>query len=103
VSARPLREIEAASPTFQETTMPNVNTTLTAITLGLAVIASASPGLAKERHHAQHLYLSTEMNGDREKALRECNAEVAPYNNRDYQSTQIIRYNGCMERHGQMP
>jgi hypothetical protein len=84
--------------------MPNVKTCLTALTLGLAVVASASPGLAKERYHAkQRLYLSTEMDGEREKALRDCNKEVEPWNNRDWQTMQIIRYNGCMERHGQMP
>jgi hypothetical protein len=84
--------------------MPNVKTCLAAATLGLAVVASASPGLAKERHHAkQGLYLSTETNGARETALRECNKAVEPWNNRDWQGTQIIRYNGCMHEHGQMP
>jgi hypothetical protein len=83
--------------------MPNVKTCLAAVTLGLALATSASPGFAKARHQTQHLYLSTEMNGAREQALRECNAEVAPWNNRDWQTMQIIRYNGCMERHGQMP
>ena len=88
--------------------MPNVKTCLVAVTVALAVAAGATPGFAKERHTASHsakkrLYLSTETTDPREKALRECNAEVEPWNNRDYQGTQIIRYNGCMQQRGQMP
>ena len=84
--------------------MMKVKTVLTGIALGLAVVGSASPGLAKQRPAAKGpLYLSTEMNSSRDAALRECNAAVAPWNNRDWQSMQIIRYNGCMYEHGQMP
>jgi hypothetical protein len=109
--------------------MPNVKTCLTGVILGLAVVVSASPGLAKERVHSkqkqaapharlynqaapqERLYnqaapqggLSTTMDGAREQALRECNTEVAPWNNRDFQAAQIVRYNGCMQQRGQMP
>src|SRR5262245_50838096 len=99
--------------------MMNVKTALTGIALGLVVVASASPGLAKERAHHRHaashgrLYnqaapqggygFNTEMSGARAAALRECNKAVEPWNNRDWQSMQIIRYNGCMQEHGQMP
>src|SRR5215470_1147351 len=71
-------------------TMMRIGTCLAACISGLAVVASAAPSLAKEeRHLVRHLpdggiYLSTEMNADRERSLRECNAEVAPWNNRDY-------------------
>jgi len=89
--------------------MMRIGTCLAACISGLAVVATAAPSLAKEeRHLVRHLpdggiYLSTEMNADRERSLRECNAEVAPWNNRDYQGTQIVRYNGCMFERGQMP
>jgi len=75
-------------------------TCLAALVSGLAIVAAAAPSLAKEE---RHFYLSSEMNLDRERALRDCNAEVAPWNNRDWQGMQIIRYNGCMFQRGQMP
>ena len=110
--------------------MTNVKTALAGIALGLVVAASASPSIAKERVHSskkaapharlynqavpqQRLYnqaapdrgfhLNSTMDSAREKALRECNAAVAGYSNRDFQATQIVRYNGCMQEHGQMP
>src|SRR5262245_14101530 len=102
--------------------MKSAKTILAGIAVGIAIVASASPGLAKERAHSRHAtahrplynqaapqggyqggYLSSDMNGSRAAALRECNKEVEPWNNRDWQSMQIIRYNGCMQQHGQMP
>jgi hypothetical protein len=81
-------------------------TCMAGIALAVSVAGAASPALAKQRHHAQHhraLYLNSAPANARDAALRECNAAVAPYNNRDFQGTQIIRYNSCMFEHGQMP
>ena len=80
--------------------MTHVKAFIAACISGLAIAATAASALAKED---RLFYLSAEMNFDRERALRECNAEVAPWNNRDWQGTQIIRYNGCMFQRGQMP
>ena len=77
---------------------------LAAAALALIATAATSPALAKARHHhPQQLYLNSAPASARDAALRECNAAVDPYNNRDFQGTQIIRYNGCMFEHGQMP
>ena len=81
---------------------------LAACVSALTLVASAAPGFAKEQSYLASrfpggIYLSAEMNAERERALRDCNAEVAPWNNRDWQGTQIIRYNGCMFQRSQMP
>jgi len=68
-----------------------------------ATIAAASPALAKARHHHRTLYLNSAPVSARDAALRECNEAVKPYNDRDFEGTQIIRYNGCMFAHGQIP
>ena len=88
--------------------MTSVRTRLAACTVSLVVVATASSAVAKDGDRARQsaqgwLYLSSEMNGERERALRTCNDEVAPWNNRDWQSMQIIRYNGCMVQRAQMP
>src|SRR5262249_33309920 len=76
---------------------------MTGIALAVFVAGAASPALAKARNHHRPLYLNSAPISSRDAALRECNAEVAPYNNRDFQGSQIIRYNACMFEHGQMP
>ena len=81
-----------------------LTTRMAVAALTLAATAGTSPALAKARHHHHWpLYLESAPVSARDAALRECNAAVEPYNNRDFQGTQIIRYDGCMFSHRQMP
>jgi len=37
----------------------------------------------------------------RDEAIQKCNAEAAKFSSRDFQSTNLTVYRGCMARHGQ--
>jgi len=37
----------------------------------------------------------------RDVAIQKCNAEAAKFSSRDFQSTNLTVYRGCMARHGQ--
>ena len=81
----------------RETAMITVNKPLTApvsaLALGLALAALASPSFAQRSEQP--------MSTAREQAVRECNAAAGKYYNSTWQTTQIHSYRSCMAQHGE--
>jgi hypothetical protein len=81
----------------RETAMITVNKHLTApvsaLALGLALAALASPSFAQRSEQP--------MSTTREQAVRECNAAAGKYYNSTWQTTQIHSYRSCMAQHGE--
>lgn len=76
------------------------------IALALAMIAVAAPAMAKNGAHqagdaARAKAIGGELSSDRAKALRECNAKVAPLRDYTWGVTEIDQYRVCMDQHGQ--
>jgi len=89
-----------------------------ALALGtFAIVASAAPAVAKDRHATSHASrlgyayaplgsgssssLEVHQNASRSAAIRECNKEAEKYHMISWQSTQITVYGECMTNHGQ--
>ena len=74
--------------------MATIHRHLAAAALGLAVFAAATPGFAQRAEQQG-------MNAGREKALRECNAQVKGMSQYTWGDHQITQYRSCMNQHGE--
>jgi hypothetical protein len=74
--------------------MTTINRYVAATTLGLAVLAAATPGFA-QRGEQQG------VNAARERAIRECNAQVTGMSQYTWGDHQITQYRSCMNQHGE--
>ena len=88
--------------------MVNFKNATIALALGLAMIAGAAPAMAKSgAHHpgyavrAKGVDVGSGVSLDRAKALRECNAKIAPLRDYTWGVTEIDQYRVCMDQHGQ--
>ena len=79
--------------------------------LGLAVAATATPALAKQRavpagHDARAQAVPGDigadgMSGHRATAIRECNAKAAPFSQSTWGNMSADQYRACMAEHGE--
>ena len=70
--------------------MAPINKYVTAIAVGLAMAAVASPSLAQR----------SENHMSREEALRDCNAKAGKMSQSTWGDHQIHMYRSCMSQHG---
>jgi hypothetical protein len=66
---------------------------ISALALGLALAALASPSFAQRSEQP--------MSTAREQAIRECNGAAAKYHNSTWQGMEIHTYRSCMAQHGE--
>jgi hypothetical protein len=72
--------------------MKRVSKSLTALVLGVAVSALATPSFAQR---------AEDMSSARGQALPACNKEAAKFRQYTWGDTEIATYRACMARHGQ--
>jgi hypothetical protein len=65
---------------------------VSALALGLALAAFASPSFARSEYP---------VSAEREQALRECNGVAGKFTNSTWQTMQIHTYRSCMYEHGE--
>jgi hypothetical protein len=88
-----------------EMTMINFRRSTSALVLGLALAATATPTLAKSRAaHSGQAARAQAVEGvspERARALRECSALAAPFKEITWNNWEIDLYRSCMAQHGQ--
>jgi hypothetical protein len=72
--------------------MMRISTLLTALAIGLAASALATPSFAQR---------SEEMSSNRAQALKDCNAQAGKYIEHTWGDVEIYTYRSCMAKHGQ--
>jgi hypothetical protein len=72
--------------------MMRISTLLTALAIGLAASALATPSFAQR---------SEGMSDSRAQALKSCNTEAAKYKQYTWGDMEIDTYRACMSQHGQ--
>jgi hypothetical protein len=72
--------------------MKRISTLLTALVVGLAVSALATPSFAQR---------SEGMSSSRAQALKDCNTQAAKYKQYVWGDYEIDVYRACMAQHGQ--
>ena len=93
--------------------MSKWKTTTGALALGLMLVATASPGLAKSRTPAEQDWRNARaqaipesepmpMSGARASAIHECNEKAAPFREYTWGDEESQRYRSCMAEHGQV-
>ena len=73
--------------------MVTVNKVAAALALGLAISALATPSFAQRAEG--------DMSGQREKALRDCNAEAGKMSQSTWGVQQIHKHRSCMMQRGE--
>src|SRR5271170_6106142 len=82
---------------------------LVGLSLATLATAGASPVFATSHHQASqslrqlYMYAPGGADADRDAALRDCDAAVAKYSNKDWQTTQAAVYGNCMAKYHQVP
>lgn len=74
------------------------------LTVAAIVVAPGAPALAQKAQPAKSNAASKANASEpmsRDEAMQKCNAEAAKWSQRDFQSTNLTVYRGCMARHGQ--
>ena len=73
--------------------MPTMKKHLSALALGLAVVAAASPGYARAAVH--------DARNSRAAAIHECSQRAAAYTEHTWGNMDSDQYRACMAEHGQ--